>query len=142
MLNSIKPYRFIRSNPWGLLFLVLIFLSACSTAPRIVVEPPSKDLGEVPQKPLEISYTIRNEGGSDLIIEKISTSCGCTSATVDKNIISPGDTASLQVTLDPIADNLFGNLTRVIYVRSNDPKTPEAEVEFRVIILNPDGEAP
>ncbi len=63
-------------------FLVIVavaglLLVACSSAPpQIVVEPATQDLGEVPQQPLELIYTVRNEGGSALEIEKTSTSCG------------------------------------------------------------------
>ena len=138
-----KLLRFVRSKLWVCVPLVLLLLSACSSSPpRIVVEPDSQDLGEIPQKPLELTYTVRNDGGSPLTIEKISTSCGCTYAEIDKDTLSPGETTILRVTLDPTEDNLYGNLTRVIYLRSNDPETPEAEAEFRVKILKPDGSAP
>jgi len=122
----------------GLLALVVIaavLLVACGgSPPRIVVEPTFQDLGEVPQEPLELSYTVRNEGGSPLRIEKVSTSCDCTKAAVEPSTIAPGDSAELRVTLDPTEDNLYGNLLRVIYLRSNDPDSPEVEVEFRVTI--------
>lgn len=120
--------------------VVAILLAACgrSSSPRIVVEPPSQDLGEMPQEPLDLIYTVRNEGGSPLRIEKVSTSCDCTWATVDRDTIPPGESPPLYVTLDPTEDNLHGDLLRVIYLRSNDPTTPEIEVEFRVTIRNPE----
>jgi len=108
-------------------------------SPRIVVEPTSQDLGEVPQEPLELTYTVRNEGDSPLQIEKVDTSCGCTRATVDRETIPPSESAQLRVVLDPTEDNLYGNLLRVIYIRSNDPDNPEVEVEFRVTIRKPEG---
>ena len=132
------------SRLWNLVFLGLmvmvgLLLAACgSSPPQIVVEPALQDLGQMPQEPIELSYTVRNEGDSLLQIEKISTSCGCTEATLDHEIIPPGESTQLRVTLDPIEDNLYGNLLRVIYIRSNDPATPEAEVEFRVSILKPE----
>lgn len=116
--------------------VVVILLTACGGAPpRVSVEPPAQDLGEVPQQLLQVSYTVRNLGGSPLRIEKISTSCECTKATMDQDTIPPGGSAALRVTLDPIEDDLYGNLLRVIYIRSNDPATPEAQVELRVSIL-------
>jgi hypothetical protein len=121
--------------------MVSLLLAACgSSPPQIVVEPTLQDLGEVPQEPIELSYTVRNEGGSPLQIEKISTSCDCTEATLDRQTIPPGESTQLRVTLDPTEDNLYGNLLRVIYIRSNDPDTSEAEVEFRVSILKPEGQ--
>ncbi|NOX61636.1 MAG: DUF1573 domain-containing protein [Chloroflexi bacterium] len=131
-------------RPQVLLGFVLViafglFLAACGKAPpRIVVEPAMQDLGERPQELLELTYTVRNEGGSPLEITRVSTSCDCTKATLERNVIPPGESAQLLVTLDPIEDNLYGNILRVIYLRTNDPETPEAEVEFRVSILKPE----
>jgi hypothetical protein len=123
-----------------LIALAVLLLAACGGAsPQIVVEPAAQDLGEVPQQPLELSYTVRNQGGSPLQIEKISTSCGCTEAAVDQETILPGESTQLRVTLDPTEDDLYGNLVRVIYIRSNDPETPEAEAEFRVTIRKAEG---
>jgi len=129
---------------WGLGFLgfaviAVVALTATGSPPRIVVEPVSQDLGEVPQKPLELTYTVRNEGGSPLRIEKVSTSCDCTKAAMERDTIPPGDSAALRVTLDPTEDNLYGDLLRVIYLRSNDPDNPEVEAEFRVTIRKPEG---
>ena len=132
-----------RKYYWKVLALiVLVFtLSACrSEPPRIVIEPPFQDLGEVPQKPLEVAYTVRNEGGSPLVIEKISTSCGCTRAEMEQSTLAPGEAVTLRVVLDPVEDNLYGDILRMVYIRSNDPENPEAEVELRVTILKPEGE--
>ena len=143
MLFLSKLLHFVRLKLWVFVTLVLLLLSACSaTPPIIIVDPVSQELGEMPQKPLELTYSIRNDGDSPLIIEKISTSCGCTYAEVDSDTLAPGETTTLRVTLDPVEDNLYGNVARVIYLRSNDPQTPEAEVEFRVKILKPDGSTP
>ncbi len=126
--------------PLGAALLIGLTLAGCRpAAPRIVVEPAVKNLGERPQEPLALTYTVRNEGTAPLIIEKVSTSCGCTKAWVDREKISPGESATLQVTLDPTEDDLYGDLLRVIYLRSNDPQNPEVQVEFRVLIRKPEG---
>ncbi len=129
----------------GLLLLgafAALGLTACSASPpHIVVEPPSQDLGERPQEPIELTYTLRNEGGSPLKIEKLITSCGCTRAEVEKDVLAPGESTPLHVSLDPTEDDLYGDILRVIYIRSNDPAHPEVEVEFRVIIRKSDGKA-
>jgi hypothetical protein len=129
----------------SLLALVVVagfLLAACSAAPpRIVVEPPSQDLGERPQELIELTYTIRNEGGSPLKIEKLSTSCGCTRAEVEKDVLAPGESTPMRVTLDPTEDDLYGDILRVIYIRSNDPANPEVEVEFHVTIYKSEEKA-
>lgn len=130
------------SKPIFLLILVcaaLFVLTACAKkAPRIAVEPAAQELGELPQQKIELVYTVRNEGQSDLEILKISTSCDCTEAVIDQNQIAPGQSAILTVTLDPTEDNLYGDITRLIYLRSNDPENPEVSVEFHVIIKKPE----
>jgi len=118
--------------------LLLSLLAACGNpTPRIVVEPTSQDLGERPQERIELAYTVRNTGDALLIIEKVSTSCGCTVAELDRTEIPPGETAQLLVSLDPVEDDLFGDVKRVIYLRSNDPGAPEVSVEFNVQIYKP-----
>lgn len=122
----------------ALVFITPLLLSACGkSSPRIVIEPASQELGEVPQQLIELTYTVRNKGGSDLQILKISTSCDCTKAAIAQDKIAPGQSAVLTVTLDPTEDNLYGDITRLIYLRSNDPENPEVSVEFHVIIQKP-----
>ncbi len=121
-----------------LLSAAILPLAACgSPSPRIVVEPAQQDLGERPQELIELTYTVRNAGDAPLVIEKISTSCDCTKAELDRTEIPPGGTARLSVSLDPVEDNLYGDVKRVIYLRSNDPDASEVSVEFNVRIQKP-----
>jgi len=126
-----------------LLFLGLIFLgvlAACTNkVPIITIEPALQDLGNQPQHLIDLVYTVKNTGNADLIIEKVSVSCECTTAELEKNTILPGESAELRVKFDPAEDNLFGDIQRIIYLRSNDPAKPEAEAEFRVVIQKPEG---
>ena len=133
MISTQKRFAFVTFALLGSLFL----LGCSQSPPHIVVEPASQELGEVPQKLIELSYTVKNEGESDLQILKISTSCDCTKAFLEQDKISTGQSAVLTVTLDPTEDNLYGDVTRVIYLRSNDPENPEVSVEFHAIIVKP-----
>jgi hypothetical protein len=128
------------------LFLLLLglislgVLVACTNkAPIITIEPALQDLGDQPQQLIDLVYTIKNTGNADLIIEKVSVSCACTTAEMEKNTIPPGESAKLRVKFDPAEDNLFGEIQRIIYLRSNDQNQPEAEAEFRVTIQKPEG---
>ncbi len=120
----------------GLIFLGV--LAACTNrAPVIMIEPALQDLGNQPQQLIDLAYTVKNTGTADLIIEKVSVSCACTTAELEKNTISPGESTELRVKFDPTEDNLYGEIQRIIYLRSNDPDKPEAEAEFRVTIQKP-----
>jgi hypothetical protein len=120
--------------------IVSSFLAACNNkAPIIIIEPALQELGNQPQQLIDLFYTVKNTGNADLIIEKVSVSCECTTAELEKSTILPGESAELRVKFDPAEDNLFGDIQRIIYLRSNDPVKPEAEAEFRVTIQRPEG---
>lgn len=121
-----------------LLAVAALILAACASQdPQIVVEPAVQDLGERPQERIELTYTVRNAGEALLVIEKVSTSCDCTQAELDQTEIPPGGSTRLRVSLDPVEDDLYGEIKRVIYLRSNDPENPEVSVEFNVRIQKP-----
>jgi hypothetical protein len=102
--------------------------------PRISVEPASFDFGKsVQNKTLTKEFSIRNFGSEDLVIENVSTTCGCTAALLDTKMIKPGGTAPLRVTLETRAYS--GKVERKILIRSNDPATNllELKVETQVV---------
>jgi len=124
---------------------------APADAPKLQISENSRELGEVSQSRGEIStdFEFRNDGKSDLLINKLSSSCGCTSAAIvyggevgprfvmeghgqenptDWEVaIKPGGVAMLRVFYDPNTHGEFvGAVTRTVSVFSNDP------VEFEV----------
>ena len=140
MITLQKKQSTIRTPLLFLLILLTGILTACGgKAPQISIEPALQNLGTQPQQLIDLVYTVKNNGNADLVIEKVSVSCECTTAELEKNTIPPGESAELRVKFDPAEDNLFGDIQRIIYLRSNDPEKPEAEAEFRVIIQKPEG---
>lgn len=97
------------------------------------------DFGEIPNTgPVSQTFQVRNMGQGPLTITGVSTSCGCTTARVDKERLGPGETANLTVTYDPQAHGgQTGRFMRVVYVRSDDPETPEASLTIRVTVTAP-----
>ena len=140
MITLQKKQSTIRPALFFLLLLITWILAACGgKAPQISIEPALQDLGTQPQQLIDLVYSVRNTGNADLVIEKVSVSCECTTAELEKNTIPPGESAELRVKFNPAEDNLFGDIQRIIYLRSNDPEKPEVEAEFRVIIQKPEG---
>ena len=140
MRNIQKKRSRIRPILYLLVLLAAGLLTACNNkAPQISIEPPLQDLGTQPQQLIDLVFEVKNTGNADLVIEKVSVSCECTTAELEKSIIPPGESAELRVKFDPAEDNLFGEIQRIIYLRSNDPIQPEAEAEFRVTIQKPEG---
>jgi len=97
--------------------------------PKIEIENPKYDFGTVSQSDGIVStfFTIKNTGGSDLVIENMDTSCMCTSASIIYNGIEgprfgmsmhgenpedyelkipSGESAQLKVYYDPMAHGI------------------------------------
>ena len=107
-------------------------------APRISVEPATFDFGKaLPGKTLEKQFSIRNFGDADLVIEGISTTCGCTAGLMDDahKVLKPGASGQLRVRLE--TRQYSGKLVRSVLVRSNDPETKLLEVKVEVTIQVP-----
>ncbi|MDR0703827.1 MAG: DUF1573 domain-containing protein [Planctomycetaceae bacterium] len=61
---------------------------------------------------------ITNTGQSDLVIEGVVSGCGCTETNLTRNVIPPGQSEPLYVTIEP---SPFGVKTALL-IRTNDPK--------------------
>ncbi|MDT8304546.1 MAG: DUF1573 domain-containing protein [Anaerolineae bacterium] len=122
------------------LFLVVTaaFLAACSRGePQIVVETLQFDFGDVPNGEIAArDVRVRNGGDAVLVVEGISTSCGCTSATLAPMRLAPGEQGTLHIEYDAGAHgpDLTGPLVRQVFINSNDPAQPEVTVELAVNI--------
>lgn len=95
--------------------------------PRLSPEHRAHDFGTVLQgKIVEHSFPFTNTGDADLVIEEVSTPCGCTAVLADKTVVAPGEASSIDVTYDSAARS--GVVERIITVLSNDPEEPEMEL--------------
>jgi len=102
-----------------------------SGAPRISIEPASFDFGQaLPNKTLTKEFSLKNFGGTDLVIEGVSTTCGCTVGQLETKVIKPGATVPLRVSLE--TRSYSGVVQRAVLVRSNDPAKALFEVKVQV----------
>lgn len=134
-------------------FRAKLLAQAPADRPIISLSPATYDLGDVSQQKGKVFtlFNLKNEGKNDLIINKLETSCGCTSASivfqnqegpaftmpghgaenpVNWSIAIPaGETAYLKVYYDPwVHPDFRGAATREISVFSNDPIDFEKKV--------------
>ena len=116
-----------------------IFLLGCVSPtptgpaePKISVSPEAWDFGEMPSETVSKTFTLQNSGTLPLEIKRLSTSCGCTTATVGKDNLQPGELTDLVVQFDPNAMEtpVVGKVLRIVYIKSNDPNLPELEIEI------------
>ena len=96
------------------------------------------DFGQIKKSDGVVSTTfeLENHGKETLIIGDISTSCGCTSAEIDKKELGSDEIATLTVYFDPnFHQEPEGQFTRSVFVPTNDPDTPELQFDIKVEIL-------
>lgn len=116
-------------------------LSACGGQPQITISENNLNLGDVVNgEVVTREITVQNEGQADLVIASVTTSCGCTEATLEPMTISPGERGTLHIEFDSGAHGpeLTGTLIRQIFIASNDPQQPEMVVELAANILSPE----
>lgn len=137
-------------------FKETLIKNAPADRPVIVVKPENYDFEDVNQSQGVVStlFEVKNEGKTDLVINKLESSCGCTSASIVykgnegpkfsmpghgtneeigdwKVAITPGETAQLKVYYDPNVHKDFrGGATRTISIFSNDPVNLDAKVQI------------
>ena len=106
--------------------------------PRIRVEPEAFDFGKaLPAKTLRKEFTLSNFGDEALVIESVSTTCGCTAALASDTKLAPGSSTVLRVTLE--TRSYSGKVERQVLVRSNDPKVPLLTVKVSATVEAPAG---
>jgi len=129
----------MRTKPIIIILVTTTLLGACvSYQPSIILEEDQLNLGDVINgEILTFELTVSNQGNSPLEVESVSTSCGCTTATLEPMTIQPGEKGILHIEFDSGAHGpeLTGELVRQIYIVSNDPNIPEAKIEFVANIL-------
>ncbi len=122
------------------LILLAVALAACGGPPQISVPEASLALGDVVNgEIITREVMVQNVGESDLIIEAVTTSCGCTEAAVAPTRIPSNGSGTLTIRFDSGAHgpDLTGQLIRQVFVVTNDPEQPEIVVEFEANILSP-----
>jgi hypothetical protein len=131
----------------GLLAALLILAGAAAVGYAALPQAPGQielsaaqfDFGPVPNTgPVSHTFQVHNTGRGPLEITGLATSCGCTSAKIGSTHLAPGASTDLTVTYDPLVHNgATGEFLRIVYVRSNDPNTPEASLTIHVTVFQP-----
>jgi hypothetical protein len=108
--------------------------SALSGPPRLTFPEAVFDFGKVEQGE-QVSHTFRltNQGGQELRIESVKTSCGCTAAVTSSDVIPPGQEGAISATFD--TSRYSGEKTKSISVYSNDPAQPMTTLTLQGEIL-------
>jgi Protein of unknown function (DUF1573) len=96
---------------------------ATTNPPRLAFTETVFDFGKVEQGD-QVNHLFRftNQGGRDLRIESVKTSCGCTAAVISSEVTAPGQEGTISATFD--TTKFFGEKVKEVTVHSNDPMQP------------------
>jgi len=102
-------------------------------APKIILETNYVDLGKMKSGELKSkSFTIKNEGKSDLIIKRVDTDCACAILNNLKSNIAPGEIITVTAQLDALYKQ--GKQTKGIVLYTNDPVNPRIVVSIAAVV--------
>lgn len=97
--------------------------------PRIICPEQRFDFGYAPEGfYLVHNFIIRNDGNADLKIERVRTTCGCTSAPLKKMELKPGEETILTVIFNN--SHYKSSASKGTIISSNDPIDPTIRVTF------------
>lgn len=105
-----------------------------SAGPRFEFEDTEHNFGKLIQGE-KVSYSFRfaNTGGSDILINKVSTSCGCTVSKYPREPIKPGEKGAIEVTFNSRSKK--GHQNKSITVMANtEPNKTVLRVKARVML--------
>lgn len=123
-----------------LLVILILAVGCAGSQPDLELESTSFSFGSVENgETVNRTVAVYNQGGAALVIQEISTSCSCTTGTIDPMTIQPGESGELRIEFDSGAHgpDLEGEVKRQIFITSNDPDRKEAVVEFTAEITRP-----
>lgn len=79
---------------------------------------------------VKVEYTIRNNGGSDLILGTPTTTCGCSVASIEPKVVPPGGSATVKVVGTPPP---VGRKAVTILIPTNLVAAPEISLGLEMV---------
>lgn len=124
----------------SVLFVALLLLTSAlgfaEPLPKIELDQPVYDFGEVIRGQLvEHTFTFRNAGDSDLVIDRVKSTCGCTGVLLSNKNIPPGESGTIKATFNSSRFN--GAVKKNILLYSNEPSGKPATFTVKGIVIDP-----
>jgi len=114
---------------------VALFAGAALGAPLIGTDSPLYAVSVQSGSTVTHTFLLRNLGDQTLKITGVRTSCGCTTATLVKTDLPPGDSVGLEATVNTVG--FTGTVDRTVTIQSNDPLNPSFVLRLSITILAP-----
>lgn len=98
-------------------------------APQLRVQFSTLDFGKLKPNTAAIrEVQFYNTGKKELDIKSLQGNCTCITASIEKESIKPGESASVKISLDP--QDRKGSLQKALTIYSNDPQNPVQRITF------------
>lgn len=105
-----------------------------SSGPDMEFDQMLHDFGEIDHgAKAEYTYEFENRGNDTLRIVRIQKTCGCQSAKATREVIPPGERGGIWVAFN--SKGLVGDVTRRVYIHSNDPAEGRVALEMSGTVL-------
>ncbi|OQX55630.1 MAG: hypothetical protein B5M54_01270 [Candidatus Aminicenantes bacterium 4484_214] len=109
---------------------------AAKKGPRLFLQEKSYDFGEVQEgKVVTHVFIFKNIGDETLVINRVRTTCGCTAALLSQKQLQPEEQGKVEVKFN--TRGYEGRLSRYLYLESNDPQNPKAQITIKATIKVP-----
>jgi hypothetical protein len=137
----------MRQVSWIALSLVLVFTFGLAAqdvgAPKLQAPEVNFDFGYIPQvSKVGHPFALHNVGNGELKILKVKPSCGCTQAPLEKDLVGPGDSTSVEIIFTS-KSNYRGVMNKSAAVTTNDDTYGTLRLRFSATINeNPDSVGP
>ena len=107
-----------------------------SPDPMIWLSEETHEFGDIPATDVvDHVFEVKNVGAKPLEISRVQTSCGCTAAVMDSQMLKPGAKTRLKVTFDPRGRS--GPQNRIVWIFSNDPKAAQKQIRVNANVALP-----
>jgi hypothetical protein len=103
-------------------------------APVIGVDNASYEVAVQSGSLVSHTFLLTNTGDEILTIGNVQASCGCTTTTLAKSSLAPGESVSLEARVNTVG--FAGTVVKTITVRSNDPANPNLVLRLTLTILS------
>ena len=124
-----------RIQSWLFVQILLgLFVIGAMAQPDIQFETRAYDFGTAyPNQRLVHQFAFKNAGNEPLIVDRVTTSCGCTAAVISSSTIPAGGEGIISVTMTVAAP---GKMHKTSTVFSNDPNKPRMVLDVLADVRN------
>jgi hypothetical protein len=100
--------------------------------PVLELSEPCVDFGIIPRTgSVEHEFLLCNSGNAPMVIDSVTTECGCTTPILDRNIVLPGEFATLVVGFDPLTRQGKDIKEVYVHIAGEKPRIILLEAERR-----------